>query len=150
MAGVGFLRERFHRICHASLALVQSPSWRRQDRPWPFPSDRVIRRLCEAECLHCEGADGHDQGHRRRKRSERAISLRNTCRQYELTLRTNCPQSLSRQSLGATLPAREQILPCGVDPHRGAPNENRSSFISRSGLRRRGQRRTLGLGQSIL
>jgi hypothetical protein len=152
--GVGFLRERFHRICRATLALVQPPSWRRQDRPWPFPSPPLPVRSRnsppEAECPHCEGADGHDQGHRRRKRSERAISLRNTCREYELTLRTNCPQSLSRQSLGATLPSREQFLPCGVDPHRCAPYQDRPCFAHRSGFRESGQRLALAIGRTIL
>jgi hypothetical protein len=57
----------------------------------------------------------------------------------------NLPAVLGRRSLGTTLPPSEQFLPGGVDPHRGAPNENRSSFISRSGLRRKGQRRALGL-----
>src|SRR5260221_5673978 len=51
---------------------------------------------------------------------------------------SNLPAVLGQRSLGATLPPSEQFLPGGVDPHRGAPNENRSSFISRSGLRRRG------------
>src|SRR5258705_10837425 len=74
----------------------------------------------------------------------------NTCREYELTLRTNCPQCLSRQSLGATLPAREQILPCGVDPHRCAPNQDRPCFTHRSGFRESGQRLALAIGRTIL
>jgi len=67
-----------------------------------------------------------------------------------LTLWANCPQCLGRRSLGATLPSREQFLPCGVDPHRCAPYQDRPCFAHRSGFRESGQRLALAIGRTIL
>jgi Tripartite tricarboxylate transporter family receptor len=85
-----------------------------------------------------------------KNRSERAISLENTWMVCELTLRANCPQCLGRQSLGATLPPREQFVPCGVDPHRRAPYQDRPCVAGRSGVRESARRLVPAIGRTIL
>src|SRR5258708_26322405 len=60
------------------------------------------------------------------------------------------PAVSGQRLLGATLPAREQFVPCSVDPHRCPPHQDRPCFARLIRFLRGGQWRVRGLGHRVL